>query len=200
MDRRGERLSLRAAMAAISDLDNDALIIRLLFTVNHLSRWLTPIHDQTPLSRSPRREQPSVKDLLLRLRNEELRIFPMMHAIATRTAPDLDKLPPPRRTPEEERFDRGATALEVMAEFRRLRQSTGALLRTLPDDAWSRLGISRREHDWSLRQLGEHLARHDLEVLAEMDRALDALGVRQGLTAASRVHLEDLLPLAPSGR
>lgn len=198
MERRGRRVSAREVVAAIEDLENDVLIIRLLFTVNHLSRWLTPIHEQTLLGRVVRRGQPSVKELLLRLRDEELRVFPRMHAIATRNAPDLDKLPPVRRTPEEEQHDRAAMTIEVMAEFRRLRQSTTSLLRSLPDDAWTRVGISRREHDWTPRGLAEHLLRHDLGVLAEMDRALDAIGARDGITAASRVHLDQLLPLAPT--
>ena len=29
----------------ISELSNDSLITRLLFTINHLSRWITPVHD-----------------------------------------------------------------------------------------------------------------------------------------------------------
>ena len=49
--------------SSIRDLSNDALIIRLIQTVNHLSRWLTPIHDQTVLEFSPRRSEPSVKEL-----------------------------------------------------------------------------------------------------------------------------------------
>lgn len=197
MERQGERLSVREVAAAITDLDNDAVVIRLLFTINHLSRWLTPIHDQTRLGRPTRRDQPSIKELLLRLRDEELRLFPKMHAIATRSNPDLDKLPPLRRTPEEERVDREVTPIEILAEFRRLRLSTGSLLRSLPDGAWSRVGISRRERDWTPRLLAETLLAHDLQVLSEMDRALDLSGLREGITAASRVHLDALLPLAP---
>lgn len=184
---------------AIEDLDNNALIIRLHFTINHLSRWLTPIHDQTRLVRTVRRGEPSVEDLLFALRDEELRIFPKLHLISVRTLPDLDKQPEPRRTPAEEAHDREALPIEIMAEFRRLRQSTCSLLRSLPDNAWSRLGISRREHDWTIRGLAQHLARHDLESLAEMDLALDRVGAREGIASASRAHLDELLRLAPGG-
>jgi len=184
--------------AAIETWDNNALIIRLHFTINHLSRWLTPIHDQTRLIRTVRRGEPSVKELLLQLRDEELRIFPRMHLISVRTNPDLDKQPQPRRTPEEIAHDRDALPIEIMAEFRRLRQSTCSLLRGLPDSAWDRSGTSRREHDWTIRALAEHLARHDLDVLAEMDRALDRVGAREGIASASRAHLDELLRLSPN--
>jgi hypothetical protein len=186
-----------AADVNIADLDNDSLIIRLHFTINHLSRWLTPVHDQTLLTRSPRRGEPSVKELVIRLRDEELRIFPKMHLIANQTNPDLDKLPPVVRTPEQITLDQQRTTLGVMAEFRRLRQSTCSLLRALPDSAWSRVGTSRREHDWQIRTLAEHLANHDLDVLYEIDIALDRSGARAGVNKAARAHLDELLRLVP---
>ena len=184
--------------AAIADLDNDSLVVRLHFTVNHLSRWLTPIHDPIRLMRTVRRGEPSVKDLLLVLRDEELRIFPKVHLIAVKTMPDLDKLPEPRRTEVEQRRDREARPLEIMAEFRRLRQSTCSLLRSLPDSGWERVGISRREHDWTIRGLAEHLAAHDLRVLREIDVTLDRVGAREGVSPAARVHLDELLRLVPA--
>jgi hypothetical protein len=186
------------AGARIGVLSNDALVIRLHFTLNHLSRWLTPIHDQDKLLRAMRRGEPSVKELLLRLRNEELIVFPLIHAIATKTLPDLDKLPIPYRTPAQEELDRRMLPLTVMAEFRRLRQSTCSVLRGLPDDAWQRVGISRREHDWTIRTLAERLMRHDLVTLAQIDETLEATGARHGLAAAQRVRLPELLELAPA--
>ena len=84
-----------------------------------------------------------------------------------------------------------------MAEFRRLRQSTCSLLRSLPDNAWARVGVSRREHDWTIRRLAEHLAAHDLATLAEIDRALDRAGARSGIARVSRVHLDELLRETP---
>jgi hypothetical protein len=187
-----------AEQGRIKELSNDALVIRLHYTLNHLSRWLTPIHDQARLTRSLRFGQPSVKELLLRLRNEELLIFPRVHAIATRTLPDLDMLPIPIRTPAQVELDRRMLPLAVMAEFRRLRQSTLSVLRGLPDDAWKRVGTSRREHDWTIRGLGEHLAANDLTILAEIDESLERTGVRQELAAAQRVRLPDLLRLMPT--
>jgi hypothetical protein len=189
--------SVTAAEIKIADLDNDSLIIRLHFTINHLSRWLTPIHDQTLLTRSPRRGEPSVKELVIRLRDEELRTFPKLHLIANQVDPDLDKLPPIVRTPEQLARDQQRTTLGVMAEFRRLRQSTCSLLRSLPDSAWARVGTSRREHDWQIRTLAEHLANHDLDVLYEIDIALDRSGARARVNKAARAHLDELLRLVP---
>ena len=96
-----------ADVVPVADLTNDALIIRLTFTVNHLSRWLTPIHDELRLVRSLHRGEPSVKDLVALLRDEERRVFPRLHAIATRDMPNLDALPPVAPTQEAERLDRG---------------------------------------------------------------------------------------------
>ncbi|HEU0164532.1 MAG TPA: hypothetical protein VFQ54_05760, partial [Thermomicrobiales bacterium] len=58
----------------IHALDNNALIVRLHFTINHLSRWLSPIHDRRRLERSPYFAEPTVKDLLLAMRDEEHRV------------------------------------------------------------------------------------------------------------------------------
>ena len=181
----------------ISDLSNDSLITRLHFTVNHLSRWITPVHDLQRLERSPLRGTPSVKEILLRMRDREQLIFPKMHAIAVTNDPDLDRLPRPLRTPEQIAADASRSALTTLAEFRRLRQSTCSLLRSLPDSALNRVGTSRIEHDWQIRSLAEHLANADLDDLQEMDEALDRSGVRQGINSLARVHLDDLLRLVP---
>jgi hypothetical protein len=189
--------ALTAADVNVQQLDNDSLIVRLHFTINHLSRWLTPVLDRTRLERSLRRGEPTIKELLLALRNEELRVFPRMHLIAVHTNPDLDKLPPFQLTPRQIEVDREASALSVMAEFRRLRQSTCSLLRSLPDAAWERVGTSRREHDWQIRRLAEYLADHDLRVLREIDLALDRNGAREGVNTAARASLDELLRLVP---
>jgi hypothetical protein len=186
-----------AADVKIADLSNDSLIVRLHFTINHLSRWLTPIHDRTRLERSIRRGEPSVKDLLIRLRDEELRAFPKLHMIAVHTNPDLDKLPEYVRGDAQAAQDERLSTLSILGEFRRLRQSTCSVLRSLPDNAWSRVGTSRRDHDWQIRTLAEHLANHDLDVLYDIDLALDRVGAREGVSTASRALLDELLRLVP---
>ena len=187
----------RDDVVSIADLDNDSLVIRLTFTINHLSRWLTPIHDLARLMRAPRRGEPSAKDLLLEMRNEELRVFPKLHVMSVKTSPDFDKLPPFALTAAQVAHDQQSTPLEVMAEFRRLRQSTTSLLRSLVDSAWDRQGSSRREHTWTIRTLAEHLAAHDYAVLSDLDVALDRANAREGIAEVSRVHLPELLALLP---
>ena len=189
--------TIAGAANTIAETDNDALIIRLHFTVNHLSRWLTPIHDPIKLVRTVRLGEPSVKDLLLAMRDEELRVFPRLHLIAVKTMPDLDKMATEPRPAAADR-DRGTSPLQILAEFRRLRASTCSLLRGLPDDAWRRIGISRREHDWTIRALAEGLASHDERRLSQMDAALDRVGARDGIAPASRVPLAELLKLVPT--
>lgn len=187
----------RDDVISIADLDNDSLVIRLTFTINHLSRWLTPIHDSARLIRAPRRGEPSVMDLLFELRNEELRVFPKMHVISVKTLPDLDKLQPFGLTASQVTYDQQSTPLEVMAEFRRLRQSTTSLLRSHVDSAWDQQGNSRREHTWTIRTLAEHLAAHDYAVLSDLDTALDRANAREGIAEVSRAHLPELLALLP---
>jgi hypothetical protein len=77
----------------IAGADNNALIVRLMFTTNHLSRWLTPIHDPNRLERSLYRGEPTAKDLVIALRNEEQRVYPRLYLIATQTRANLDTLP-----------------------------------------------------------------------------------------------------------
>lgn len=184
---------------AVADLDNNALILRLHFTVNHLSRWLSPIHDQSRLDRSVHRGDASVKALMLRLRDEERRVFPRLHVIATRSLPDLDALPP-ISLGEEGDGERAASVIEILSEFRRLRQSTCSLLRSLPDNTWHRHGVSRLEQDWTLRGLAEHLVAHDRQCLTDMERALDRSGARRGIATVSRGSVRELLALAPTSR
>jgi hypothetical protein len=183
--------------AAIERLDNNALIIRLHFTVNHLSRWLSPIHDPRKLERSPYRGQLSPKDILIGMRNEENRIFPKMHLISVQDNPDLDQLPPHTLTIDRQILDRERDTIALMGQFRRLRQSTCSLMRSLPDDAWDRSGRSRKEHNTTIRELAKHLALHDYRYLRAMDLALDQSGAREGLAEIQKTHLDELLKLVP---
>jgi hypothetical protein len=173
--------------SSIRDLSNDGLIIRLIQTVNHLSRWLTPIHDRTVLEFSPRRSEPSVKELLLRMRDTETRGYAFMYAIATVSNPDLDRVPRVEPTEVQTAVDRSAHPLVIMSEFRRVRESSTSLLRALPDSAWGRGGYSRTQRDWTIRELAEYLAGHDREMLQRIDRVLSRTGARDGIAAVSRV-------------
>jgi hypothetical protein len=183
---------LESSDSSIRDLSNDALIIRLIQTVNHLSRWLTPIHDRTVLEFSPRRSEPSVKELLVRMRNTETRAYGFMNAIATERTPDLDRVPRVEPTPVQISLDRSAHPLVIMSEFRRVRESSTSLLRALPDTAWERSGYSRTDRNWTIRELAEYLARHDREMLQRIDRVLSRSGARDGIAAVSQVDFTQI--------
>jgi hypothetical protein len=176
----------------VRGLSNDALIIELINTRNRLSRWLTPIHDRQVLEYSPRRAEPSVKEILIVMRETETRIFALMNAIAAETNPDLDRVPRVEPTPHQVAIDSAADPLVIMSEFRRLRESSTSLLRALPDTAWARGGYSRTERDWTIRELAEYLAVHDWEMLKEIDTILARTGAREGIATVSQVNLEQI--------
>jgi hypothetical protein len=181
------------ADSPVCDLSNDALIIRLILTVNHLSRWLTPIHDRTVLEFSLLRSEPSVKELLLQMRDTETRAHGFMNAIASERDPDLDRIPRVEPSPAQTVVDRSAHPLVVMSEFRRMRESTTSLLRALPDNAWARGGHSRTQRNWTIRELAQSLAKHDREMLQQIDRVLSRSGARDKIAAVSQVdfaHIE----------
>ena len=179
----------RQTVAAMS---NDALIVDLLQTVNHLSRWLTPIHDPARLDWTSRRSQVSVKDLLVRLRENEIRVYSFMNAIATQVNPDLDKVPVREISEIQRESDARANALVLLAEFRRVRESNTSLLRALPDTAWSRGGYSRATRDWTIRELAESLAVNDWEQLGLIDLALNESGLRKSIAKVSQVSRDHL--------
>jgi hypothetical protein len=183
-----------AADTSTRDLSNDALIVRLIQTLNHLSRWLTPIHDRTVLEFSPRRSEPSVKELLLRMRDTETRAYGFMNAIASERNPDLDRIPRVEPSPAQISGDRMAHPLVIMSEFRRVRESSTSLLRALPDNAWERGGYSRTVRNWTIRGLADYLAGHDREMLQRIDYVLNRSGARDGIAAVSQVdfsHIEE---------
>ena len=182
----------------VSLMNNNALIVRLMFTVHHLSRWLSPIHDPDRLERSVYRGEPTAKELLIEMRDEEQRVYPKLHLIATRTHPNLDTLPIWQPDPRVREVDRQTPPIVLMASFRRLRQSTCALLRSLPDDAWDLQGISRRERNVTVRELAEHLALHDYRHLRALDATLDQAGAREGLAKVQKAPLDELLKLTPT--
>ncbi len=184
--------------AAIKRLDNTSLVVRLHFTINHLSRWLSPVHDPHKLERSLYRGEPSPKEILIEMRNEEHRVYPKMHLIVVQNNPDLDALPEYVVTPERALLDEQRDSIALLSQFRRLRQSTCSLLRSLPDDAWVRVGTSRKGQNSTLRSLAEHLAEHDYRYLRALDAALDSVGAREGLAEIQKTHLDDLLKLVPT--
>jgi hypothetical protein len=175
-------------------LSNDALIIRLKQTLNRLSRWLTPIHDRALLEFSARRSEPSVKDLLISMRDTEIETYTMMYAIASERNPDLDRIPRVEPSAVQVAADRLADPLVIMSSFRRVRESTTSLLRALPDNAWERGGYSRSRRNWTIRELAEFLAGHDREMLAQIDRSLARSGARDEIAGVSQVdfaHLDE---------
>jgi hypothetical protein len=186
-----------AERQAIKRMNNNALIIRLQFATNHLSRWLSPIHDPEKLERAVYHGEPTVKDLVIGMRDEERRIFPLMFAISVKNRADLDKIPAPVESAQQEAEDRQRTTIALMSQFRQLRQSTCSLLRGMPDDAWDLVGVSRRGQNASIRQFAEHLAVHDIQYLRVMDETLDRTGAREGLAKIQKVHLDELLKLVP---
>lgn len=181
----------------ISRSDNNALIIRLHFTVNHLSRWITPIHDPNRLERAVYRGEPTAKELVIGMRDEEERYYPRMYAIATTSSADLDRVPSWERGPAVIARDAVSPTIVLMAQFRRLRQGTCSLLRSLPDDAWPLKGTSRKERNVTIRELAEHLALHDYRYLRALDETLDQVGAREGLAEIQKTHLDELLKLVP---
>lgn len=182
----------------IQGMDNNALIIRLMFTVNHISRWLTPIHDDDRLDRALYRGEPTAKDLVIRLREYDEWIYPRMFLAAHQPGANYDSLDDPRLTPVRPAFDkRETTTVVLISGFRRSRQSITALLRALPDDAWDLRGYSEKGVEGSIRSMAEATAMHDYRVLRALDQTLDQTGAREGLAKIQKVHLDELLKLVP---
>lgn len=182
--------------AAIRAADNNALIIRLHFTVHHLSRWLTPIHDRNVLERSRFYGEPTVKEILLGMRDHEQFVYPRMYAIANEM-PDLDAIPDAEPNAAATQADEEHPTVVVMAGFRRLRQGTCSLLRGLPDGAWDRKGFSRQHRNLTIRDLAEGLAEHDYRYLRAMDQTLNEAGAREGIAEIQRASLDELMKLVP---
>lgn len=182
---------------AIRGMDNNALVIRLHFTIHHLSRWITPVHDRNILERSRYYGEPTVKELVIGMRDNEQYVYPRMYAIATRETPDMDDIPDYEPTRAQKLADEEHSTVVVMSGFRRLRQSTCSLLRELPNGAWDREGFSRKHRNATLRQLAEDLVRHDYRYLRAMDQTLTEVGAREGIAHIQRAPLDELLKLVP---
>lgn len=185
------------ALNAITGLDNNALVIRLHYTIHHLSRWLTPIHDRNKLERSRHYGEPTVRDLVLRMRDNEQFIYPRMFVIANEEDPNMDMIPPHEPNSYTRMADKNWSTVELLGSLRRLRQSTCGLLRQTPDSAWNRKGYSRKHEDATLRQLAEQLAEHDYRYLRAMDYTLWDSGAREGIAEIQTASLDELLELVP---
>lgn len=183
---------------AIKDSDNNALILRLHFTVHHLSRWLTPIHDRNKLERSRHYGEPTVRDLVIQMRENEQFIYPRMFVIANEADPNMDQIPPHIPEASLSMADENWSTVELMAGFRRLRQATCGLLRQLPDTAWDRVGYSRVHENASIRTLAEQLAERDYRFLRAMDQTLDDSGARDDIAEIQTASLDELLELVPT--
>ena len=183
--------------AAIRAMDNNALIIRLHYAIHHLSRWITPIHDRNVLERSRYYGEPTVKEILLGMRDHEQFAYPRLYATANYEMPDLDAIPNYQPNAAARLADEEHATVVVMANFRRLRQGTCSLLRELPDGAWDRKGFSRQHRNLTIRELAEELAAHDYRYLRAMDHTLDEVGAREGIAEIQRAHLDELLKLVP---
>lgn len=185
-------------LQAIRSADNNSLIIRLHFTIHHLSRWLSPIHDSSKLTRSRYHGEPTVKEILLAMRDHEQYIYPRMHVIATKEDPNLDTIPDYHPSHGRAQSDIDHSSIVLLSSYRRLRQSTCSLLRNLPDNAWDRKGYSRQHRNTTIRQLAEGLAASDYRYLRAMDQALTAVGAREGLAEIQKTPLDELLKLVPT--
>lgn len=181
----------------IRNLENNSLIIRLMFTINHLSRWLTPIHDDDKLDRALYRGEPTAKELVIMLREYDEMIYPRMYLITQKPGADLDVLDDPQLSRPGDRFDKRDSTVVLMARFRRIRQTITALLRSLPDDAWDLRGRSRNGVEGTIRSLAEALAIHDYRILRALDQTLNQTGAREGLAEIQKAPLDELLKLIP---
>lgn len=181
----------------IRSMEPNALIVRLMFTINHLSRWLSPIHDADKLERSVYRGEPTPKDLVIRLRQYDKRIYPRMYLAAHEPDADFDTLEEPEIGLQQQQRDTHDSTIVVLSQFRRLRQTSTALLRALPDSAWDLRGRSRSGIEGSIRSMAEALAIHDYRVLRALDQTLDQVGARDDLAQIQKTPLDELLELVP---
>lgn len=148
----------------------EQIYIKLFQMLNYLSKRLSPQRDETRLSRSPVRGEWSVREILQHLRDHEAAIYPKLHMMANSVHPDLSRIGPMRSAD----YRPDDSSLTVLSQFRRIRISTIAILRELPDDAWNRTGVDTDGTVVSIRQLALELVAHDAEHLAQIDATLEA--------------------------
>ena len=150
-------------------MNEQEIRLHLTNTPNQLSKRLTPQRDELKLTRAPRKDQCSAREIVAHLRDTEARVFPKLYLIAVEDDPDLRRVEGQGPTDSWRPDD---PTLVVMAQFRRLRQSTLSLLRELPPAAWDRRGREVDSTLISIRDLAEYLVAHDTKHLDELDRVL----------------------------
>lgn len=167
--------------------ENDRIWITLANTLNQLSERVSPQRDMTRLTRAAQRGEWSVREVIAHLRDHEARMFPRIYLIAVDNYPDLRRV----ANIEPTEYDRNDSPFMVMSQFRRLRQSTVALLRELPRDAWLRAGVDVDNSRVTIQDLALELIEHDAEHIAQIDRTLIERGAMP-----HRVHTNVAIPTA----
>jgi len=152
--------------------DLDEIILALTNTPNWLSKRISPQRDMSKVNRPAERGEPSVRDIIARMRDTEARYFPKMHLISVAQVPDLRRVQ--QIGPTE--YDPDDSVFMVMSQFRRVRQSTLSLLRELPADGWKRAGVDVDNVTVTIRDLALELVDFDAERLAQIDEILIARG------------------------
>jgi len=122
------------------------------------------------LSRRPDGKNWAPKEIICHLRDtEELFLIRFQSIVAMEepkyVAVDAD------RWAEERQYLRNE-AREALAAFRRRRADTLKFLRGLPPGQWDRIGVHATRGRETLRQSVESIARHDLNHLEQLKRAL----------------------------
>ena len=69
-------------------MDEQQIRLNLTNTPNLLSKRLTPQRDELKLTRAPRKNQWSAREIVAHLRDTEARIFPKLYLIAVEDNPD----------------------------------------------------------------------------------------------------------------
>ena len=148
---------------------HDALVAALAAFPEDLARSLAG-HPKEALVRPASDGGWGVVENLCHLRDWEQIFLERARAIVERERPEL-----PAYDDELwaiERDYRGQDPARVLDQLRDLRGELVALLRGLPADAWSRVGVHGLHGEITLRWLAEHVREHGEEHLAQLREAL----------------------------
>jgi DinB superfamily len=123
------------------------------------------------LSRRPDEKNWAPKEIICHLRDTEELFLIRFQAIVAMDEPKYAAVDADRWA-EERQYLRN-DAREALAAFRRRRADTLRFLQGLTPGQWDRTGVHATRGRETLRQLGESIARHDLNHLDQLKRALD---------------------------